>query len=62
MTAHHHAIARRNAALVRLLLEGGAKPLARDLDGKSPFSLANAEIADSLRASIMQLADVEAAQ
>jgi hypothetical protein len=55
MTALHHATVRKDAQLVSLLLARGAQPLARNAAGKSPFSLANAEIAELLRRAIADL-------
>jgi hypothetical protein len=59
MTALHHATLRSDTGLVRLLIDHGADPLARNADGKSPFSLANAEIAEVLRGAIASLREAK---
>jgi hypothetical protein len=56
-----HATAKEDRSIVELLLSHSANPLARSLQGKSPFSLAKAEIADLFRRVIEQDAEQRAA-
>jgi hypothetical protein len=58
MTALHYATVKKDVTLVNLLIRNGARPLVRNIDGKSPFSLANAEIAGILQEAIANVSEV----